>query len=83
MYYRKIEDDKRKKKIYRCYKKKHWYFRVSGVYYDEEKQRFVRFWRDKTSKQYKRICNRRFRRTREIYNHGSYKKYTDFWWMLM
>lgn len=83
MYYRKIEDDRRKKKIYRCYKNNRWYFLAGGVYYDKKKGRLVRVWRDKTSKQYKRICNRRFRRTKEIYNHGSYKKYTEFWWMLI
>lgn len=83
MYYRKIEDEKRKKKLYSYYKNNHWHLWICGVYYDKRKDRLVQCWRDKSSKQYKRICNRRFRRTKEIYNHGSYKKYTDFWWMLI
>lgn len=83
MYYRKIEDEKRKKKLYHYYKNNHWYFWVCGVCYDERKHRLVQYWRHKSSKKYKRICNRRFRRTKGIYNHGSYKKYTEFWWMLI
>ena len=50
----------------------------------DEIEHYRRWWRSKRSKQIKKNCNRRLRRTNkdEIYQNGEYKKATEFWWEL-
>ena len=44
---------------------------------------YERYWRGKRSKQIKKNCNRKLRRTNnEAYQNGEYKKATEFWWEL-
>lgn len=58
-------------------------YAVSGVWYHPDKERFVRYYRGKRSKQIKKNCNRRLRKMQvDISNGGLYKKYTEFWWEL-
>ena len=48
-----------------------------------EIEHYRRWWRGKRSKQIKKNCNRRLRRTsQEVYQNGEYKKATEFWWEL-
>ncbi len=51
----------------------------NGVYWSERKVRFVRLYRDSSSKQIKRQCNRKLRRI-DVGNYGNYRKATEFWW---
>ena len=60
---------------------------LSGAYYCEpwrdktRKPRYKKFCRGKRSSMIKKTCNRHLRRcTDELYNRGSYRKVTEFWW---
>lgn len=68
----------------RILKKKHsnsgYRYHVGGVYYDDDKQRYIRYYRRQESKYIKRRCNRRIRKVSdEIGLGGLYKKFTQFW----
>ena len=54
-----------------------------AAWYDEDKKRYVRYYRGKRSKYLKTRSNRNFRhdRTKDIQNCG-YRKTFDFWWEL-
>ena len=56
-----------------------------GVYYDEDKNRFVRLYRQNGRSRYcRRLANRAVRRYRgELPRNGAYRKVYDYWWMLI
>ena len=56
----------------------------SGVWFDEDKNRLIRYYRGKRSKFLKRLGNRKFRRIKnsELQN-CQYKKVFDYWWELL
>ena len=59
-----------------------------GAYYDKSKERYIRYYRGRISKDYKKICNRKFRRKRFEYKEdylpkgNRYKKFSEFWWSI-
>ena len=58
-----------------------------GVFYNDKKKRYVRYYRGKYSKYLKQVGSRKFRRQLrqgvEYGNGNSYKKSFDFWWELI
>ena len=54
---------------------------TGGAYYDEFKHRYVRYWIGSRSKYWKRKCNRKVRRMKNIEGKGnSYRKMTEYRW---
>ena len=52
-----------------------------GAYYDEEKKRYIRYWIGSRSKYWKRKCNRKVRRMKNLDGKGnSYRKMTEYRW---
>ena len=57
----------------------------SGVYYDEDKKRYIRYSFSKSSKLpkfLKKVSNKKLRHSKDTLNKGKYKKYFDYWWSL-
>ena len=57
----------------------------SGVFYDEDKNRYIRYSPSKKSsvpRWLRKQSNRKYRRHRDILNHNLYKKVYDYWWEL-
>lgn len=66
--YKKLHDD-----TIHCY--------GSGVWYDEEKGRYIRCYQPRRAKFVKRKCNRAVRRYKgPLPDKGSYRKVSEFWW---
>ena len=55
---------------------------LTGVWYDEHKGRFVRYWPGSRAKFLRRVGNRRVRKARGLYPRGLYRKVFDYWWEL-
>ena len=73
------ERNKRLKRIYN--NTKHSY--ASGVWFDDDKNRFIRYYRGKRSKYLKKLSNRKFRHMKnESLQNSQYKKVFDYWWEL-
>jgi hypothetical protein len=57
-----------------------------GVFFDEDKGRYIRYSPSNTpgyTKFLKKVSNRKIRRARtDIGNHGAYKRQYDYWWTL-
>ena len=80
-YRRKREDERRLKRLYD--KTKHHY--GAGVYFDKDKNRYIRYYASKRSgntKYLKRQSNKRVRRSQSSMRHGQYKRLFDYWWEL-
>jgi hypothetical protein len=74
----------RKKHLLKTYKatKNSW---GSGVWFDEQTGRYVKYSGSNTpgyTKYLRRMSNRKVRRAKDIGNHSNYKKYYDYWWIL-
>ncbi len=54
----------------------------AGAWYDDDKGRYVRYYRGQRSSWIKKQCNRKFRRSYGMCSakRGAYRKYTEFWW---
>lgn len=53
----------------------------AGVWYDEERGRYIRYWQPRRAKFVKRKCNRAVRRYKgSLPTKGSYRKVSEFWW---
>ena len=53
----------------------------SGVYFDEEKGRYIRCWQPRRAKYVKNKCNRAVRRYKGPLNtKGAYRKISEYWW---
>ena len=53
----------------------------NGVYFDEEKGRYIRYWQPRRAKFVKRKCNRAVRRYKgELNTKGAYRKVSEYWW---
>ena len=58
----------------------------SGVWFDEDKNRLIKY--SCNSKSLRQMCNRHFRRIMNrnfnfIPNGNKYRRYTDYWWILL
>ena len=55
----------------------------AGVWYDEEKGRYIRYYQPRRAKWIKKYCNRAVRRYKgRLTNKGTYRKVAEFWWMM-
>lgn len=57
----------------------------SGVWFDEDKGRFIKYCASNTpgyTKQLKRISNKRVRRSNSVGNHSAYRRKYDYYWTL-
>lgn len=77
-YRRKLETNKRLKKLYYSTRNK-----VSGgVYYDREKGRYIRYYlykKGNLKRTCKRLSNKRVRKSSYIKNGARYKRVYDYW----
>lgn len=82
MSYRRSKEDKRRlKKLYDKTKNSC----CAGVWYDEKKKRYIRFYSSNTpgyAKYLRRIANRKVRRAKISLKHSQYKRLYDYWWIL-
>lgn len=56
-----------------------------GAWYDDEKERYIRYPSSNTpgyAKSLRRITNKKIRKSKDLLNHGLYKKIHDYWWSL-
>ena len=53
-----------------------------AIWYNEEKRRWIRFYKSKRAKYLRNLSNRKVRRTKDIPNGGSYRRTFDYWWEL-
>jgi len=56
-----------------------------GVYYDEDKKRYIKYSPNKRAgytKCIRKIANRKVRRSKDLLRHGTYRKLYDYWWEL-
>lgn len=57
----------------------------AGVFFDEDKGRYVRYSPSNTpgyTKFLKKVSNRKIRKSKDVVNHGAYKRQYDYWWAL-
>ena len=53
----------------------------SGIWYDEEKNRYIRVYQPRRAKFVKHKCNRQVRRYKgPITSKGGYRKVAEYWW---
>jgi hypothetical protein len=75
---------KRRKRLMKTYEKtKNSY--GAGVWFDDYKGFYKKYSPSNTpgyAKSLRKLSNRRLRRSKESYNHSSYKKLYDYWWTL-
>ena len=79
MSYRRKTGDKRR--LRRTYLETRGKF-LSGVGYDEDKGRLVRYWPGSRAQYLRRVSNRRVRKARGSYPRELYRKIFDYWWEL-
>lgn len=80
-YHRAQERNRRLKKLY----DKTSHGCGAGVWYNDAKGRFIKYSGSNTpgyAKFLRKQGNRKLRRNKESYNHGSYRKNYDYWWIL-
>ena len=59
-------------------------YKYIGVYYDRDKNRYIKSKRPNLSKWHKKQSNRKLRRNKNLnYKNSQYKKLYDFWWELI
>lgn len=82
MSYRRSKEDKhRLKKLYDKTKNSY----GAGAWYNEKKERYIRFYSSNTpgyTKYLRRIANRKVRRAKIPLKYSQYKKLYDYWWTL-
>lgn len=83
-YHRKREEKRRLKKTYETIGK---YYYPGGVWYDENKDRFIRYYRSGHHAQLPkfalRLANRKVRRKKDHnYKYSEYRKEFDYWWWI-
>lgn len=53
----------------------------AGVWYNDEKGRYIRYWQPRRAKFAKRKCNRAVRRYKgALSSKGAYRKVSEYWW---
>lgn len=80
-YRRSRQERRRLKKLYEQTK----YSGCGGAWYDDEKQRYIRYFSSNKpgyTKMLRRISNRKVRKSKELLNYGLYRKTYDYWWIL-
>ena len=80
-YFRSIEDKRKLDSLYQ--ETKHQY--GSGVYFDEYKQRYIRYYtsgRSGYTKFLKRKTNKKVRKDNNLPRYSGYKRCYDYWWIL-
>lgn len=56
---------------------------LAGVWFDEEKDRYIRYYRGKRSSFLKRQSTKKIRQDKDnIYQKNKYRRIFDFWWEL-
>lgn len=75
---RKTKEKHKLKRLYDQTQSSYW----SGAYYSEDKKRYIRCYARRIGKFYRRISNKRVRRTKYLVNGNTYKRYFDYWWEL-
>ena len=75
---RKMKEKHKLKHVYNQTKS----FYGVGVYYDEDKKRYMRWYAPRIGKFYRRISNKKVRHAKYLINGNSYRKYFDYWWEL-
>lgn len=75
---RKTKEKHKLKRLYDQTQSSYW----SGAYYSEDKKRYIRCYAPRIGKFYRRISNKRVRRTKYLVNGNTYKRYFDYWWEL-
>ena len=82
MSYRKSSENKRRLKMLGDKMSKGYF--PSGVYYDEKKNRYIRYYRGNNwlKVHCRRMIRRKLKATETTYNKGQYKKLYDYWWEL-
>lgn len=79
-YRRSRERNRRLKKLYN-----ESYSFITGAWYDEKKKRYRRSESSRKSakhKYYRKISNRKVRRSKDVPNGGKYRRVFDYWWEL-
>lgn len=80
---RSQEDKRRLKKKYETVGR---YRYLGGVWYNEESDRYIRYWRSGHRSKFCKYCqrqsNRKVRRTKDIDNYSNYRKLFDYWWFI-
>lgn len=80
-YHRCQEDKRRLRKLYNK-TKNDW---GSGVWYDDKKKRYIRIYLSNVSghsKYWRRVSNKKVRKTKILLRYNQYKKVFDYWWTL-
>ena len=75
------ERNRRLKKLYADTK----YSYSAGVYYDDDKGRYVKYTPRRKSgytKFLRRVANRKVRKNKDYFKRGLYRKVYDYWWEL-
>lgn len=53
----------------------------NGVYFDQQKGRYIRYWQPRRAKFVKRKCNRAVRRYKgDLTSKGAYRRVSEYWW---
>lgn len=73
----------RNRRLKRLYSQSKNTYAASGAYFDEDKDRIVRYYRGKHSKVLKQLSSKKCRRIRLMaLQHSQYKRIFDYWWEL-
>ena len=78
---RKTEEKRRLRRLYDETKNSY----GAGAYFDERKNRYVRYsvsGRGGRAKYLRMVGNRKVRRAKKTSDHGGYRKVFDYWWEL-
>ena len=77
-YRRKQEDNRRLKKTYAQTKNAY----GNGVYFDENKGRYIRVYSPRSAKFFRKQSNKRVRKSNFSMRVGEYLKQYDYWWQI-
>lgn len=80
-YFRVVEQRKHDKRIYKQTKNSC----CAGVYYDDKKERYVRFSQNRNpglTKMLRRKSNKKIRQSEDVWNYNKYRRLYDYWWIL-
>ena len=76
---RHVEDERRLEKLYNdVFRHRRWI--ICGVYHRGDDDRYIRVYRGRRSKVFKKICNRKIRHYKDLGSYGAYRKASEFWW---
>lgn len=83
MSYRRSQEQKRR--LHKLYLETKNYYGC-GVWFDENKQIYVRYYssgkKSGKTKFYRRVSNKKVRKSEEVFSYNQYRKLFDYWWTL-